>query len=258
MSNEPDPSASSFTGRSIAVVGAASGIGRASASHLGSLGASVACLDLDLEGAEETAAQISAAGATAWATAIDVTKDDSVTEVMANTISRFGTLDGLLNTAGITGVTNISTHEVDVNDFDRVYYVNVRGALLVSQAVLPHMVERGYGRILHISSIAGKEGNAGMAAYSSSKAGLIGLVKTMGKEYATTGVTINAMAPAVIRTPQVDALPQAQVDYMTAKIPMQRTGGLQEAADMAAFALSPMCSFTTGFTFDLTGGRAVY
>ena len=258
MSNETGPAASSFTGRSIAVIGAASGIGRACASYLGSLGASIACLDLDSEGAEQTAAQLRDNGATAWAMSIDVTDADSVSEVIADTISRFGVLDGLLNTAGVTGVTNILTHEVDVSDLDRVYSVNMRGALLVSQAVLPHMVEQGYGRILHVSSIAGKEGNAGMAAYSSTKAGLIGLVKTMGKEYATTGVTINAMAPAVIRTPQVDALPEAQVDYMTAKIPMQRTGRLQEAADMAAFALSSGCSFTTGFTFDLTGGRAVY
>lgn len=258
MSNESGSSGGLFTGRSIAIVGAASGIGRASAFHLSSLGASVACLDVDLEGAEETAAQIRADGGTAWATMVDVTEVDSVATVMAETISRLSVLDGLLNTAGITGATNVSTHEVDLNDFDRVYRVNLRGALALTQAVLPHMVERGYGRILHIASIAGKEGNAGMAAYSSTKAGLIGLVKTMGKEYATTGVTINAMAPAVIQTPMVDVMPQAQVDYMTEKIPMGRTGRLEEVAYMAAFALSPMCSFTTGFTFDLTGGRAVY
>lgn len=258
MSNETGPAASSFAGRSIAVIGAASGIGRSCASYLGSLGASIACLDLDSEGAEQTAAQLGDDGVTAWGMSIDVTDADSVSVMMADTIDRFGVLDGLLNTAGVTGVTNILTHEVDVNDLDRVYSVNMRGALLVSQAVLPHMVDQGYGRILHISSIAGKEGNAGMAAYSSTKAGLIGLVKTMGKEYATTGVTINAMAPAVIRTPQVDALPEAQVDYMTAKIPMQRTGRLQEAAELAAFVLSSGCSFTTGFTFDLTGGRSVY
>lgn len=258
MSSGADLGVKSFADRSIAVVGAGSGIGRACASHLATLGASVACLDRNVESAELTAAEIRANGAVAWAAGIDVTQDQSVAEAMADTINRFESLDGLLNTAGITGITNISTQDVDVNDFDMVYKVNVRGALLLSQAVLPYMVERGYGRILHISSIAGKEGNAGMAAYSSSKAGLIGLVKVMGKEYATTGVTINAMAPAVIRTPQVEALPQAQVDYMTAKIPMQRTARLDEAADMAAFALSPMCSFTTGFTFDLTGGRAVY
>jgi NAD(P)-dependent dehydrogenase (short-subunit alcohol dehydrogenase family) len=258
MSENTDLAGNSFVGRPIAVVGAASGIGRACASHLASLGALVACLDRDLDGAEQTAAQISDDGGAAWAMMIDITQVSSVTQVLGDTISRFGFLDGLLNTAGITGATNISTHEVDVSDFDRVYQINLRGALLVSQAVLPHMQERAYGRILHIASIAGKEGNAGMAAYSSTKAGLIGLVKTMGKEYATSGITVNAMAPAVISTPMVDALPQAQVDYMTEKIPMSRTGTLQEVADLAAFALSPACSFTTGFTFDLTGGRAVY
>ncbi len=258
MSNDRGPNLSSFAGRSIAVVGAGSGIGRACAVHLASVGASVACLDLDSNGSEQTAAEISGDGGVGWAGTIDVTQADSVTQVMADTISTFGVLDGLLNTAGITGVTNILTHEVDIDDFDRVYQVNVKGALLITQAVIPHMLEQGYGRILHIASIAGKEGNAGMAAYSSAKAGLIGLVKTMGKEYAATGVTINAMAPAVIQTPMVDAMPQAQVDHLTDKIPMQRTGTLQEVADMVTFALSPMCSFTTGFTFDLTGGRAVY
>lgn len=248
----------SFAGRTVVVVGAASGIGRSCAVHLGSLGATVPCLDLNLAGAEETAAEIRDGGAGAWAASVDVTEAPSASEAMAAAIDSAGRIDGLLNTAGITGATNLSTHEVDPEDFDRVYRVNLRGALLTTQAVLPHMLERGYGRILHIASIAGKEGNAGMAAYSATKAGLIGLVKTMGKEYATTGVTINAMAPAVIQTPMVDALPQAQVDYMTEKIPMRRTGALQEVADLAAFALSPMCSFTTGFTFDLTGGRAVY
>ncbi len=248
----------SFAGRTVAVVGAASGIGRFCAIHLGSLGATVPCLDLDLGGAEETAARIRDGGGGAWAEATDVTEARSVAEAMAATVDSAGRIDGLLNTAGITGATNRSTHEVDPEDFDRVYRVNLRGSLLLTQAVLPHMLDLGYGRILHIASIAGKEGNAGMAAYSATKAGLIGLVKTMGKEYATTGVTINAMAPAVIQTPMVEALPQAQVDYMTEKIPMRRTGALQEVADLAAFALSPMCSFTTGFTFDLTGGRAVY
>jgi 3-oxoacyl-[acyl-carrier protein] reductase len=129
---------------------------------------------------------------------------------------------------------------------------------VASQAVLPGMLEQNYGRILHVASIAGKEGNAGMAAYSATKAGLIGLVKSMAKDYAETGITINALAPAVIQTPMVDALPQATVDYMTAKIPMRRCGTLQEVAAMIAWIVSPACSFTTGFTFDLSGGRATY
>jgi 3-oxoacyl-[acyl-carrier protein] reductase len=129
---------------------------------------------------------------------------------------------------------------------------------VVAQAVLPRMLAQNYGRILHVASIAGKEGNAGMAAYSASKAGLIGLVKSMAKDYAETGVTINALAPAVIQTPLVDALPQATIDYMTAKIPMRRCGTLEEVAAMIAWIVSPACSFTTGFTFDLSGGRATY
>ena len=258
LGDEVDPGRSMFTDRSVAVVGAASGIGRSCAIHLASIGAAVICLDLDLAGAQDTADLITSGGANSWAAEIDVTQELSVSDVFADTIKRVGELDGLLNTAGITGETNLSTHDVDVQDFDRVYGVNLRGALLVTQAVLPHMLQRGYGRILHISSIAGKEGNAGMAAYSSTKAGLIGLVKTMGKEYATTGVAINAVAPAVIQTPMVDVMPQEQVEYMTEKIPMRRTGTLQEVSELAAFALSPMCSFTTGFTFDLSGGRAVY
>jgi 3-oxoacyl-[acyl-carrier protein] reductase len=150
------------------------------------------------------------------------------------------------------------THEVEVEDFDDVYRVNLRGAFLISKAILPHMVEQRYGRILHVASISGKEGNEGMAAYSSTKAGLVGLVKVLGKEYATHGVTINALAPAVIQTSMVDAMPEKQVEYMTEKIPMQRTGTLEEVANMAAWIVSPYCSFTTAFTFDLSGGRAVY
>jgi 3-oxoacyl-[acyl-carrier protein] reductase len=120
------------------------------------------------------------------------------------------------------------------------------------------MVERGYGRILHVASIAGKEGNAGMVSYSASKAGLIGMVKSQGKEYAESGVIVNALAPAVIHTDMVEAMPADQVRYMTEKIPMRRLGKLEECAELVAWIVSPACSFTTGFTFDLSGGRAVY
>ena len=133
----------------------------------------------------------------------------------------------VVNCAGITGKTNLKAHEVDPDDFDLVYRINLLGPLLISQAVLPHMLEKNYGRILHLASIAGKEGNAGMTAYSATKAGLIGMVKSMGKDYAETGITINALAPAVIRTPMVAAMPEAQVKYMTDKIPdeaLRRTG----------------------------------
>jgi 3-oxoacyl-[acyl-carrier protein] reductase len=217
----------------------------------------VVCLDRDGEGARAAASEIIAAGGKAASYAIDVTNRVSQRTVWDEIIGG-GQLHGVVNCAGITGQTNLKAHEVDPDNFDLVYRINMLGALLVSQAVLPHMLSKNYGRILHIASIAGKEGNAGMTAYSASKAGLIGMVKSMGKDYAETGITINSLAPAVIRTPMVAAMPDAQVKYMTDKIPMKRCGELEEAAEMIAWIVSPACSFTTGFTFDLSGGRATY
>ncbi len=243
---------------SVVVVGAASGIGCETALFIGSHGVSVACIDRNLDGARQTAAAIAAANGTAIASAADVAEDASVARALDETERAFGRIHGLVNCAGITGRTNIKGHEVDLADFDAVYRVNLRGAMVLSKAVLPRMLIRNYGRVLHVASIAGKEGNAGMAAYSATKAGLIGLVKSLGKDYAETGITINALAPAVVRTPMVDALPEATVQYMTDRIPMKRCGELAEAAQLIAWIVSPACSFTTGFTFDLSGGRATY
>jgi 3-oxoacyl-[acyl-carrier protein] reductase len=241
-----------------AVLGAGSGIGRSACQHLAEHGVTVVAIDRDEAGAKETAALVGNAGGKAEAVRAEATDDAALTSALQGIATRHGQLHALVNCAAITGKTNVKAHDVDLADFDAVYRVNLRAALVASQAVLPGMLAKGYGRILHIASIAGKDGNAGMAAYSSTKAGLIGLVKSMGKDYATTGITINALAPAVIRTPMVAALPQATIDYMTAKIPMGRTGTLEEAAAMIAWIVSPACSFTTGFTFDLTGGRATY
>ncbi len=240
------------------VVGAGSGIGRAAAEFLAAEGVRVGCLDRDGHAAAETAVGIEDAGGRAVAVAADVTDEATIRTAIERLADALGAIHALVNCAGITGRTNIKAHEVDLADFDAVYRINLRGALVVSQAVLPQMLARNYGRILHVASIAGKEGNAGMTAYSATKAGLIGLVKSMAKDYAETGVTINALAPAVIRTPLVDALPQATIDYMTAKIPMRRCGTLEEVAATIAWIVSPACSFTTGFTFDLSGGRATY
>jgi 3-oxoacyl-[acyl-carrier protein] reductase len=225
---------------------------------LGGRGATVVCLDRDIGGAAGTADEITAAGGSAKAHAIDIVDAAAQSIVWETVVSDSGQLHAVVNCAGVTGKTNLKAHQVDPDDFDLVYRINLLGPLLVSQAVLPHMLEKNYGRILHIASIAGKEGNAGMTAYSATKAGVIGLVKSMGKDYAETGITVNALAPAVIRTPMVAALPEAQVKYMTDKIPMKRCGELDEAAEMIAWIVSPACSFTTGFTFDLSGGRAVY
>ena len=225
---------------------------------LGGRGATVVCLDRDISGAAGTADEITAAGGSAKAHAIDIVDAAAQSIVWEKVVSDSGQLHAVVNCAGVTGETNLKAHQVDPADFDLVYRINLFGPLLISQAVLPHMLEKNYGRILHIASIAGKEGNAGMTAYSATKAGVIGLVKSMGKDYAETGITVNALAPAVIRTPMVAALPEAQVKYMTDKIPMKRCGELDEAAEMIAWIVSPACSFTTGFTFDLSGGRAVY
>ena len=233
-------------------------IGRAAELLMASRGATLVCLDRDGKSAEETSADIRSKGGAASSYTIEVTDAVSQPPVWDDLFSKSGQLHALVNCAGVTGKTNIKAHEVDPEDFIDVVRVNMLGALLVSKAVLPHMLSKGYGRILHVASIAGKDGNAGMTAYSASKAGLIGMVKSMGKDYAETGVTINSLAPAVIRTPLVDAMPDAQVKYMTDKIPMRRCGELSEAAELIAWIVSPACSFTTGFTFDLSGGRATY
>lgn len=242
----------------VAVIGAGRGIGKATALQLAGHGVRVACLDRDAATAEATAAEISGSGGRAMAHAVEVAEESTVPPAIEAVARSFGRIDALVNCAGITGRTNIPGHEVNLDDFDLVYRVNLRGAFLLSKAVLPHMLARRYGRVLHVASIAGKEGNAGMTAYSATKAGLIGMVKSLAKDYVEQGITINALAPAVIRTPMVEALPQATIDYMTAKIPMQRCGELEEAAQMIAWIVSPACSFTSGFTFDLSGGRATY
>ena len=235
------------------ITGGASGIGLAIAKRLHGEGARVALVDLSLEALLSAQMPV---GENAYE--CDVTNEDQVKSVVDHIAKRFGRIDILVNSAGVTGKTNIKSHEVELGDFRFVIEVNVVGSFLTSRAVLPHMLNRNYGRILHIASIAGKEGNAGMLAYSASKAAVMGMAKAQGKEYAEAGITVNALAPAVIRTAMVEALPEEQVKYMTDKIPMKRCGTLEEIAHLSAFIVSPGASFTTGFTFDMTGGRATY
>ncbi len=237
------------------ITGGASGIGLSITKKLVGAGARVAMIDLNPAVLQPAAKSI---GENASAFVCDVTKEDQVKAVIDQIAEQFGRIDILVNSAGVTGKTNIKSHEVNLGDFRFVFEVNVVGSFLTARAVLPHMLKRNYGRILHIASISGKEGNAGMLAYSASKAAVIGMAKVQGKEYAETGITVNALAPAVIRTAMVEALPEEQVKYMTDKIPMKRCGTLEEIANLAAFIVSPGASFTTGFTFDMTGGRATY
>jgi NAD(P)-dependent dehydrogenase (short-subunit alcohol dehydrogenase family) len=190
--------------------------------------------------------------------AVDVTSEGEVKKAVDEAANQFGSIDILINSAGITGKTNIKSHEVEYADLKSVFDVNFIGSFFTSKYVLPQMLKNDYGRILHIASIAGKEGNAGMLAYSASKAAVIAMAKVQGKEYAETNITINVLAPAVIRTPLLDNMPGEQIKYMTDKIPMKRCGTLDEVANMAVFIVSPENSFSTGFTFDLSGGRATY
>lgn len=237
------------------VTGAASGIGLAIARKLLAEGAQVILFDLNGKGLEEAFGRY---GKKARLVPIDVADQMMVEKTIADIATQYVKIDILINCAGVTGITNIHSHEVDSADLHKVFEINFMSSFYTSRAVLPHMMSRGYGRILHIASISGKEGNVGMLAYSASKAAVICMAKVQGKEYAAQGITVNALAPAVIRTPLVDNMPDTQVKYMTDKIPMKRCGTLEEAANIAAYIVSPLNSFTTGFTFDLSGGRATY
>ena len=242
----------------IVVVGAASGIGRGIAGALAVRGAELLLLDRDLEGAERVAATLREDGGVVTAEHVDLTDEASVEAAVSGCLELRGVPHGLVNSAGIPGPTGVPSHEFGVDRFDAVLGVNLRGAFLLSRAFIPPMLEAGYGRVVHLASIAGKDGNPNMIGYSTSKAGLIGMVKAQGKEYAGTGVTINAVAPAVVMTEFVRELPQETIDYMTDRIPMGRCGEVEEVAELVAWVVSPACSFTTGFTFDASGGRATY
>ncbi|MEX2234919.1 MAG: SDR family NAD(P)-dependent oxidoreductase [Cyclobacteriaceae bacterium] len=235
------------------VTGAASGLGLAIARALSAEGVKLALLDLN----ESSLASLK--GTFEFESyKTDITAEDEVKKTISKIAGSFGRIDILVNSAGITGKTNLKSHETDTADIEKVFGVNFMGSYYMAKHSIPFMLKNNYGRILHIASIAGKEGNAGMLAYSASKAAVIGMTKVQGKEYAETGITINALAPAVIQTAMVDAMPTEQVKYMTDKIPMKRCGTLEEIAGIAVYIVSSQNSFTTGFTFDLSGGRATY
>ena len=242
----------SFENQCAVITGAATGLGFAIAKALRSHGVRVAVLDKDISPLKANTDLNSDCYET------DITSEADVRNTIESIGKKFGRIDILVNSAGITGITNLKSHETSTDNVRKVFDVNFMGCYYTSKYVIPQMLKNNYGRVLHIASVAGKEGNAGLLAYSASKAAVIGMTKVQGKEYADTGITINALAPAVIQTAMVDAMPAEQVKYMTDKIPMKRCGTLDEVANLALYIVSSLNSFTTGFTFDLTGGRATY
>jgi 3-oxoacyl-[acyl-carrier protein] reductase len=247
-----------FSGQVAVVTGGASGLGRSVAHRLAEEGANVVLFDADTDGMNDTVRGMLEDELDASTIAVDVTDEVSVEQGYAAVLETYGQVDVVVNCAGIVGPNGMKIVDVPTGEFDDVINVNLKGSFLIAKHAVQAMLPRNYGRVLLVASIAGKEGNPGMVGYSTSKAGVVGLVKAAGKEYAETGITINGLAPAVIRTPMVDATDPKQVDYMTSKIPMKRCGTLDEVAALVCWIVSEEASFNTGFVFDLTGGRATY
>lgn len=243
----------SLQGQVAVVTGSGQGIGEGITRRLASAGARVAVLDLKRDLAQSVAAAVGGV-----AVECDVSSPSSVGEALQRVAHDLGPVDILVNNAGIAGRT-LPLWELNEHDLDSVYAVNVRGVFLTCKAVIQGMLERRYGRILNVASIAGKEGNPTLGPYSASKAAVIAFTKSLAKEVAGKGdITVNSIAPAVIRTTILDGLAKETVSYMVSKIPMGRTGTVEEVAALVHFLVSKEASFTTGQCYDISGGRATY
>jgi NAD(P)-dependent dehydrogenase (short-subunit alcohol dehydrogenase family) len=251
MSNNID-----LSGRFAVVTGGAQGIGRAIVERFLDSGAAVAIWDRDRALAEKTAGELKARNRIA-AVAVDVTKLAEVERAREETKTAFGRVDILVNNAGIAG-PNIRTWEYPPQAWAQVMAINLDGPFHCCRTLVPDMVAQNYGRIVNIASIAGKEGNPNASAYSASKAALIALTKSLGKELADKDIAVNAITPAAAKTAIFDQMTQEHIDYMLAKIPRGRFVLVEEIAALAAFCASADCSFTTGAVFDISGGRATY
>jgi len=235
----------SYSGQNVLVTGAYSGIGAAAADLIELRGGRVFRLDIQ-EIAKPDFKKL------------DVSDEVNIKNVVKEILQEAKEIHAVVNSAGIAGPTSTNTEDVKWADFLTTIQIDLFGSIWLTQAVLPAMKRQKYGRIVHVASIAGKEGNPGMSPYNTAKSGLIGYVKGVAKEIATSGVTINAIAPAVIRTPINETVSEEIQKYMVSRIPVGRLGEPSEVAELIAFAASKACSFTTGFTFDISGGRATY
>jgi NAD(P)-dependent dehydrogenase (short-subunit alcohol dehydrogenase family) len=228
-----------FKGRTAIVTGGMQGIGAAIVKRLEASGAKVAVWDLD--GPQK----------------VDVSSNDSIQAALKDTLEKFKKIDVLVNNAGVAGM-NVPTVDYPLEEWERVLRVNLTSQFLCCRAVAPHMLKAKYGRIVNIASVAGKEGNPNAVAYSASKAGVISLTKSLGKELAQTGVLVNCITPAAAKTAIFEQMTQEHIAYMLAKIPMNRFVNVEEIASLAAWLASEDCSFSTGAVFDISGGRATY
>lgn len=242
-----------FTGRTAVVTGGASGLGKASAARIVAEGGKVVLWDLNADALKAAAEEVGAI----HVVALDVSDADAVAAAAEESNKALRKIDILIASAGITGAT-VPVHEFPIDSWRRVVDINLNGVFYCSRAVVPFMLANGYGRIVNVASVAGKEGNPNASAYSASKAGVIGFTKSLGKELAGKGVIANSLTPATFESPILAQMPQSQVDYMRSKIPMGRLGEVDESAAMVCFMASEECSFTTASTFDTSGGRTTY
>ena len=243
-----------FDNRSAVVTGGAAGIGLAIAKRLAASGARVALWDRDAHALDAAKAAL---GNAPYVYALDVADAAMVDRATAETAAALGGIDVLVCSAGITG-PNKATWEYPVEDWRKVFDVNVHGLFYCNRAVVPIMQRKNYGRIVNIASVAGKEGNPNAPAYSASKAAVIGLTKSLGKELAKSGIRVNCVTPAAVRTAIFDQMTQQHIDFMLSKIPLGRFGEVDEIAALVCWLASEECSFSTGAVFDLSGGRATY
>lgn len=241
-------------GKRAIVTGAGAGLGFAMAKRLAASGARVQLWDCDAAALTRAADEI---GSAASAMVVDIAEPAGIASGVEDALKVMGGIDVLVNNAGISG-PNQATWEYPVADWKRVIDINLTGTFLCCQAVIPHMLAQDYGRIVNIASVAGKEGNPNAPAYSASKAGVIALTKTLGKELARSGIRVNCITPAAVLTAIFDQMSKEHVQFMLSKIPMGRFGSVEEIAALVAWLCTEECSFSTGAVFDLSGGRATY